>query len=342
MNEQGNRKNGLGITKSLILSATTITKNRSQTMDNYLSHITHLHLQSRKLRAIENLESCINLKVLYLYDNKIEEIAHLDFAKGLSYLYLENNCIKEIPELNNTKLKKLFLDENEISLIRGLHHCSELIVLSVARQRLPRHKFLSFDPMSLDVISSTLEVLDISGNSITSLAPFKCLYQLKKLLASDNNISDVGEIEGIVSLPRLEEINFLRNPCCSLRRYRDFVVGAASNSLRLFDDIPITQKNIDSVRGIQKLRRRIGLVDRSHTTTSSSIRYDDLQSFDGNGEDFQNNESNYNSNHNNLIDDDYPQNIQQQPMKLGSDDEVSIASSDGGQHVNSNFVVAEY
>jgi len=295
MTEQGNRKNGLGITKSLILSATTITKNRSQTMDNYLSHITHLHLQSRKLRAIENLEHCVNLKVLYLYDNKIEEIARLDFAKGLRYLYLENNCIKEIPDLNNTKLKKLFLDENEIPLIRGLHQCSELVVLSVARQRLPRHKFLTFDPISLDVISHTLEVLDISGNSISSLAPFKCLYQLTKLLASDNNISDVGEIEGIVSLPHLEEINFLRNPCCSLRRYRDFVIGAASNSLRLFDDIPITQKNIDSVRGIQKLRRRIGLVDRSHATIGSSSRYDDLQSFEEHREDYNNNNNNNNN-----------------------------------------------
>ena len=56
---------------------------------------------------------------------------------------------------------------------------------------------LSFDPISLEVISRTLEVLDISGNSISSLVPFRCLYQLKKFLASDNNISDVGEIEGI-------------------------------------------------------------------------------------------------------------------------------------------------
>lgn len=250
----------------------------------------------------------------------------MDFAKGLSYLYLENNCIKEIPDLANTKLKKLFLDENEISLIQGLHQCTELVVLSVARQRLPKHKFLSFDPMTLEVISHTLEVLDISGNGITSLAPFKGLYRLQKLFAADNNISDVGEIEGVVSLPHLEEINFKRNPCCTLRRYRDFVIGASSNALRLFDDVPLTQKNIESVRGIQRLRRRIGLVDRSNATSSS--RYDDLHSL-GNGID-ENQEEKF---HNTRGDGD----------EQNARDDVSVGSSDGlGRHMNSNFIVAEY
>jgi Leucine-rich repeat (LRR) protein len=322
------RKPGAGITKSLILSATTISKNRSQTMDSYLSHITHLHLQSRKLRAIENLESCTNLKVLYLYDNKIEEINHLDFAKGLSYLYLENNCIRDLPDLSNTKLKKLFLDENELSLIRGLHQCTELVVLSVARQRLPRHKFLSFDPMSLEVISHTLETLDISGNAITSLAPFKNLYRLQKFFASDNNISDVGEIEGVVILPRLEEVNFKRNPCCTLRRYRDFVIGAASNTLRVFDDIPISSKNIESVKGIQRLRRRIGLVDHSIATTST--RHDDFQSFEEPRNVKEGNDDEMGG----------PDEVGQ-PAPQVSEDEFSVGS-DGGRVVNSNFVVSEY
>jgi hypothetical protein len=325
----GGRKPGAGITKSLILSATTISKNRSQTMESYLGHITHLHLQSRKLRAIENLESCTNLKVLYLYDNKIEEINHLDFAKGLSYLYLENNCIHDLPDFSNTRLKKLFLDENELSLIRGLNQCTELVVLSVARQRLPRHKFLSFDPMSLEVISRTLETLDISGNGITSLAPFKNLYRLQKLFASDNNISDVGEIEGVVILPRLEEVNFKRNPCCTLRHYRDFVIGSASNTLRLFDDIPISPKNIESVKGIQRLRRRIGLADRSTATTST--RHDDFQSFEE-PETFK--VGNFDEMGGSEIEGG-------QLVPQISEDEFSVGS-DGGRVVNSNFVVAEY
>lgn len=323
MAESNRKSTGVGITKSLILSSTTISKNRSQTMENYLSHITHLHLQNRKLRAIENLEACANLKVLYLYDNRIEEISHLDFAKGLSYLYLENNCIRDIPDLTNTKLKKLFLDENEISLIRGLHQCSELVVLSVARQRLPKYKSLSFDALTLEAICHTLETLDISGNGLNSLAPFRNLYRLKKFLASDNNISDVGEIEGIVGLPELAEVNFKRNPCCTLRRYRDFVLGCASNSLRLFDDVPVTTKNIESVKGIQRLRRKIGLVDHSVITTSTHP--EDLQSFD----------ESLKEEHIERMNEDA------RPTKFSAEDEISVESN-GGQVVTSNFVVAEY
>lgn len=288
-------------------------------MENYLSHITHLHLQNRKLRAIENLESCSNLKVLYLYDNKIEEIARLDFAKGLSYLYLENNCIRDIPDLTNTKLKKLFLDENEISLIRGLHQCTELVVLSVARQRLPKYKFLSFDAMTLDAICHTLETLDISGNGLTSLTPFRNLYRLKKLLASDNNISDVGEIEGVVGLPELTEVNFMRNPCCTLRRYRDFVLGSASTSLRLFDDVPVTPKNIESVKGIQRLRRKIGLVDHSVVTSSTRPDFEDES----------------------LREETLPQMEEgAHSLQRTSEDDHSVESGD--RVISSNFVVAEY
>jgi Leucine-rich repeat (LRR) protein len=272
----GSRKGFGTITKSLVLASTGVTKSRSQTLDAYLAHITHLHLQSKRLKAIENLDACTNLKVLYLYDNKIEEIDHLEFAKGLTYLYLENNCIKTIPDLVNPKLKKLFLDENEISVIRGLDQCSELVVLSVARQRIPRMTSVSFDLRSLDVISRTLQVLDISGCGITSLVPFRQLYSLQKLFGSDNNISDIGEIEGIVGLPHLEEVNFKRNPCSSLRRYRDFVIGASSNALRLFDDVPVTPRHIEAVKGIQRRRRKLGLVaERSTDGCGSSGQYDE-------------------------------------------------------------------
>lgn len=308
------------LTKKLVLSSTTMSKTRTETVDHFLSRITHLHLQGKRLRVIENLDSSTNLKVLFLYDNKIEEIANLEFAKGLLYLYLENNSIREIPQLVNTKLKKFFVDENEICEIKGLDLCTELEVFSCARQRLPKLTPLVFSQDSLESICRTLKILDISGNGISDLSPFKILYRLQKLFASDNNISDIGEIEGVVGLPDLEEVNFKRNPCCALRRYRDFVVGAASNSLRLFDDVVISQKNIDSVRGIQALRRKIGIVD--HTNALSQIKYEDSQEFDRE-ESINAGESHHSKDQN-------------------WGDDQSLASSNGGQVVESEFTVAQY
>ena len=239
-------------------------------MDKFLGHVTHLHLQMKKLRMIENLDICVALKVLYLYDNKIKTIENLDFAKNLGYLYLENNLISELPTITNVKLKKLYLDENQISIISGLEELANLEVLSVSRQRIPRNDFLKFDIVSLAAISRSLEVLDISGNNLSSLQPFTQLYNLRKLFCADNNIENLAEIESVVCLPELVEVNFKRNPVCSLRKYRDYVIGSASESLREFDDTPVTLKNIEAVKGIQRLRKRVGLNDRSDSVVSSS------------------------------------------------------------------------
>lgn len=270
MNNKTTKPRLCKLTRNLIISSTSLSKTRQESVDQFLGHVTHLHLQAKRLHVIENLDICVALKVIYLYDNKIEVIQNLDFAKGLTYLYLENNKIKDIPVITNTKLKKLYLDENEISTVRGLDNLTSLEVLSISRQRLPRDGFLKFDFGSLSAISRSLEVLDISGNNLSILEPFTHLYNLRKLFCADNKIEDVAEIESVVCLPELVEVNFKRNPVCSLRKYRDYVIGAASNSLREFDDTAVTLKNIEAVRGVQKLRKKVGLQHRSDSVVSSS------------------------------------------------------------------------
>lgn len=265
------------LTRNLIIASTSLQKTRQESMDKFLGHVTHLHLQAKRLRVIENLDICVALKVLYLYDNNIAEIENLDFAKGLAYLYLENNMISELPTITNTKLKKLYLDENEIREVSGLGELINLEVLSVSRQRLSENDFLKFDTQSLAAISRTLEVLDISGNHLSILKPFTGLYNLRKLFCSDNKIDNIAEIESVMGLPELVEVNFKRNPVCSLRKYRDYVLGSASDTLREFDDTAVTLKNIEAVRGIQQLRKRVGLNDRSdsliRSTSSDSQQY---------------------------------------------------------------------
>jgi hypothetical protein len=290
------------LTRNLIISSTSLAKTRQESMDKFLGHVTHLHLQAKKLRIIENLDICVALKVLYLYDNNIAEIENLDFAKNLSYLYLENNVISTLPNITNTKLKKLYLDENEINVIKGLEDLTKLEVLSVSRQRIPRNEFLKFEQGSLAAISRTLEVLDISGNNLSILQPFTRLYNLRKLFCADNKIDNLAEIESVVCLPELIEVNFKRNPVCTLRKYRDYVIGAASDTLREFDDTAVTLKNIEAVKGIQRLRKRVGLNDRSDSMVSSTVesqqfpsatshnQYDEEHMFESkqqSGDDFQ-------------------------------------------------------
>ena len=76
------------ITQDMVLRATSLTKSSKESTEQYLQRVTHLHLQGKRIRRIENLDSCTNLKVLYLYDNQIEEIANLEFAGIVQYLLL--------------------------------------------------------------------------------------------------------------------------------------------------------------------------------------------------------------------------------------------------------------
>jgi protein phosphatase 1 regulatory subunit 42 len=206
----------------------------------------------------------VSCQVLYLYDNQIAKIQNLNFATILQYLYLHNNLIKEIPPLIMPNLKKIYLDDNEIRVVGGLNECVNLEELHVARQRLPTFTSLQFDPSSLFAISRTLQVLEISGSGISILQPFNVLYNLRKLLCKDNSVVDLNEVEAIVALPRLEEANFLGNPCCHLFKYRDVTIGAASNCFALLDEVPIPKHQQIAIRGLMDHRRKIGAMARFH------------------------------------------------------------------------------
>lgn len=169
----------------------------------------------------------------------IEVIENLEFASILSYLYLQNNLINSIPDLNLASLTKLYLDENAISFVSGLEACVKLEELHVAKQRLPPDTSIEFDESSLIAISGSLKVLEISGNSITTLIPFSRLYSLRKIFAENNLISDLSDIESIISLHHLEEANFMHNPCCANKRYRDYAIGASADGFLMLDGAPI-------------------------------------------------------------------------------------------------------
>jgi len=201
---------------------------------------------------------CSNLKVLYLYDNQIEVIENLDFSKSLSYVYLQNNLISVMPSLELTSLRKLYLDDNEIQYVSGLEVCTALEELHLANQRLPAFTPLEFDPLSLQAIAGTLEVLEISGCQIKSFKPIAHLTTLRKLFAENNDIVDIVNIEMMVALPEIEEAKFTGNPICQERKYRDSAIGASSDALLVLDDLPILKHQQIAMRGLKKHRAKIG------------------------------------------------------------------------------------
>lgn len=205
-----------------------------------------------------------------MYDNQIELIQNLGFASILQYLYLHNNLIKEIPHINLPHLKKLYLDDNEIHTVSGLTNCSNLEELHIARQRLPSYAALQFQRDSLHAISRSLQVLEISGNGIVLLSPFCILYNLRKLFCQNNKVIDLAEIEQIVALPRLEEANFIGNPCCSAFKYRDTAIGASSDSFQILDELAVPKHQQIAIRGLMNHRRKIGAMSRFQQAINGS------------------------------------------------------------------------
>ena len=253
------------ITQDMVLRATSLTKSSKESTEQYLQRVTHLHLQGKRIRAIENLDQCTNLKVLYLYDNQIEEIKNLEFAGIVQYLLLQNNKIKEMPHLPMPSLRKLYLDENEIEYVSGLEECERLEELHVRDQRVPSYTGLSFDPASLQALSKYLQVLEITGNALQHLRPFSGLYQLRKLFAGDNNVTDLSEVASVICLERLEEATFLGNPCASALKYRDEAIGASSDALKTLDGHTILRHQQIAIRGLVKHRVACGFTSAINT-----------------------------------------------------------------------------
>jgi len=73
-------------------------------------------------------------------------------------------------------------------------------------------------------------VLNISGNGITSLADLQCLYQLRQLSATDNRLSDIGELSQLLSMcwRQLVRLDVASNPVSRRNKYRDYVIIAAA------------------------------------------------------------------------------------------------------------------
>ena len=141
---------------------------------------SNLYLHFQGFHKIQNLDSFINLKVLYLENNCIDKIENLQNLKHLTCLYLQNNYIKEIENLEfNTNLVILNLSNNKIKQIKNLEKCEKL------------------------------ENLYIEKNYISTLENLSGILQIKKLILLDiqnNEISD--NPDELISL--LEQCNKLK------------------------------------------------------------------------------------------------------------------------------------
>ncbi|XP_060098941.1 protein phosphatase 1 regulatory subunit 42 isoform X1 [Heteronotia binoei] len=224
------------LTLELIAKSLSQKNRRDESLAQHLRRITHLKLSNKNIDNIDDLSLCKNLNVLYLYDNQIRQIHNLDFATNLRHLYLQNNCITRMENLTSLiKLEKLYLGGNYITVVEGLENLEELRELHVESQQLPLGEKLLFDPRSLHSLAKALSVLNISNNNIDELSELAVLENLSHLIAVDNQLHRVKDVEFVLSVwTKLIKIELNGNPICHKPKYRDRLI-LQSKSLESLD-----------------------------------------------------------------------------------------------------------
>ena len=249
-------------------------RKRGEAAQEYLSRATHLFLSEHSLHNLAGIELCTRLSVLYLYDNSIKNIHNLEFAVALTHLYLQNNFITKLEGLSSLRsLTKLYLGGNLITVVEGIEALKSLRELHVESQRLDPGEKLLFDPMSLQAISHTLLVLNISNNSIDTVQELSVLHTLETLHCANNGISDLLEVANFLTrMAMLSNLDLRNNPVCSRLHYRENVI--AHSSLQELDGREIpgnTRLFLQRLHSMRELRKKQFVTPKINTVQKRKV-----------------------------------------------------------------------
>jgi len=264
------------ITSDLIVKNSYERKARDETVDNFLSRLTHVSLVNAGIKDIENMDRCKNATVLYLYDNSITRISGLSKLTNLSQLYLQNNKIEKIDGLNQlTNLTILHLGNNCIKRLENLN-LPLLTTLKLDYQKIPENEYMTFDEECIMNLSDNLTTLTLSGNRIQYVSSLRHLKNLELLDLSNNLIVNWDDVKIMLKgFENLINLNLISNPV-SVKglKFRQKVVYACKK-LEVFNHKEITDiekqyvfKMAQSNRLIEK-RKKEGLLKKQNSITSS-------------------------------------------------------------------------
>lgn len=161
--------------------------------------------QHYRVKKIENLEKCINLKRVAIIASCVHEIKGLDNNTKLEELEIYQGLLREIKCINHlTHLRVLDLSFNKIKRIEGLENLVNLEKLYLSNNRIS-------EISGLETLVN-LKVLELGSNRIRSVKAdcLRSLTNLEELWLGKNKISNMSDFNNL-SFPKLRQISLQSN-----------------------------------------------------------------------------------------------------------------------------------
>ncbi|OQV23912.1 Nischarin [Hypsibius exemplaris] len=218
-----------------------------------LSGLENVRLTVRKLKIHRTLQS---LSVFFLRDAD-GWFVDSDFPACLYWnklvsADLSSNRIEKIDSSIRLldRVEHLDLSCNQLRTIDHLHHLHNLQKLVLAKN------YLS-DLDALHAKLGNVQKIILCHNQLQSLKGLAKLYSLEYLDVSDNEVSSIGEVEHLRSLPCLTNISLTSNPITLVVDYRIKILacfGVRANEVSL-DGTPGSAQEISHVNILLAIRK---------------------------------------------------------------------------------------
>lgn len=214
---------------------------REESKEDYVKRLTHIGLTKRGITDMDGIKHAVGAAAVYLHDNQISRIQGVMSLRYLSQLFLQKNNISKMEGLDTLpSLEKLHLGRNRITVLEGLTGLLSLKELNIEDQRLPVGEKLVVDPRSTLAVAKSLEILNISGNSLEELDELTMLRKLRKLNLANNNVNDMQELQTLLRANTgLKELRIAGNPLTNASKHREMII-IASIQLSLLDAKEVT------------------------------------------------------------------------------------------------------
>lgn len=191
-------------------------------------------VQYRLSECIENKLTFLDLKQLDL--NTFPQLP--DYCKNIKHLFIADNNLKQIPDLTFlSKLETLEISHNNIQKMGTLPPslielvCSHNVLSTIDSNNLTKLKRLdcSYNKITKlsDTIAKSIEIL-VCNNNMLNYIPSS--GQLRKVICSDNQITELGDY------PNLTYLDCKNNNLSKLNNYENIIDLICSNNT--IDSLP--------------------------------------------------------------------------------------------------------